>query len=1031
MLSTSKYVLAVIRHSKIVYIILAASCLLGLIGLDHINKDEFPTFDIKQGLVAAVYPGTTAEQVEEQLTKPLEELLLSVTEVNRSNLESISKDGIAYIYVDLDCPQSRKAEIWSKIKHKLSQAKLSLPPGVLTVQVLDDFSDITSVMIAIESDDKGWNEMHAYATDLKERLRRIERLGSVSIIGEQQEEIAVLLDFDKLSTYGISPSSLMLDYAADNLDLPSGKFDTEYTSCGITVSSTTASEDEIAGKIIYSDPDGNIVRLEDVATVQRRTKAPTSQVFYNSHPALILNLVMRPDNNIVAFGRDVDAVMEEFQATLPSSVHISRISDQPDVVENSVMGFLRDLLVSMLVVIFVMIMMFPMRSALIASSGVPVCTMITVAVMFLTGMCLNTVTLAALIVVLGMIVDDSIITMDGYMDKLSRGVPREEAAAASARELFMPMFMATLSICAMFFPMLGIITGYLGDFIKSFPWIVLIALMTSLVYAVTVVPSLEVRFITKSQDGEGSTLSRMQNRLFSSLQKGYDKVQVRAFNHPWLTIGVGVAAVVLGILMFAQLNIQMMPFAARNNFAVEIYLENGCNIDDTRAVADSLQKMLRNDRRVESVTAFVGTGAPRYHCTYSPKLPAPTFAQLIVNTKSNMATEQMLPYVEARYEHYFPKAHIHVKQMDYQGTSAPVTVYVSGSDREAVKVVADTVKNHLAAMTDCLKWVHSEGGDCTGSVKVVTDPYEASRFGVDKTMLSLAIGSGFGSTTLMTLYEGDRATPVNLYNASVSDTVGYEAIGDLMVPSLVPSVSVPVSQVAQIVPDYRPTHLVRYASLPTVSIAADLKYGHSHPAVMKTVQSFVSGLESDGLIPEGVEISYGGLSATNSTVLPQIVFSFIAAVAVMFLFLMLHYKKVGLTILSLVLSLLCLFGASFGLWAFNLDFGMTSVLGIVSLIGIIVRNGIIMFEYAEELHFEQGYSVRQAAMLSGQRRMRPIFLTSCTTALGVLPMILSGDALWQPMGLVICFGIMFSILLIVFIMPVSYWKVFDRGEKKD
>lgn len=383
---TSGFIRKVIEHNKIVYLVALALCVLGAVGLGYINKDEFPTFQLTQGLVAAVYPGADASQVEQQLSKPLEEILLSIPEVRRTNLQSISKDGLAYIYVDLNVNQGRKTEVWSKIKLKLNQSKVLLPPGVLTIQVLDDFSDISAILLSLESDDKGWDEMKDYADDLKERLRKLDRLGSVTVMGQQEEEIAVTLDMERLSRYGISPSTIMLSYTAAGLNLPSGKFDTDYITAPISVDAVVSNEEEIAQKIIYSDIQGNIVRLKDVADIQRRIKKPSQEVRFNGKSTLLLNLVMRPDNNIVAFGRDVDRVIEEFQRELPQSVHVNRVSDQPKVVNHSVMSFLRDLLISMLVVIFVMIMMFPMRSALIASSGVPVCTLITLAVMYMSGM---------------------------------------------------------------------------------------------------------------------------------------------------------------------------------------------------------------------------------------------------------------------------------------------------------------------------------------------------------------------------------------------------------------------------------------------------------------------------------------------------------------------------------------------------------------------------------------------------------------------------------------------------------------------
>ena len=316
----------------------------------------------------------------------------------------------------------------------------------------------------------------------------IPEMGDVTVYGAQEEEIAVTLDMDRIASYGVSPASLLLEYQSASLGAPGGVFHTDRTYSPVHVSNLVSTEEQVADRIVYTGPDGGVLRLGDIATVERRYRDPESFVSYDGHAALVLSVVMLPDNNIV----------EAFSATAPESVRLSRITDQPKVVHQSVMNFMRDLLIAMLVVVLVMLLLFPMRSALIASSGVPVCTAAALAVMYMTGMQVNMVTLAALIVVLGMIVDDSIITMDGYMDKLGRGLAREEAAVASGRELFMPMLMATTAISLMFFPTLGIIKGYLGDFIRSFPWIIAFALAASLAYAMLVVPSLEVHYIRES-----------------------------------------------------------------------------------------------------------------------------------------------------------------------------------------------------------------------------------------------------------------------------------------------------------------------------------------------------------------------------------------------------------------------------------------------------------------------------------------------------------------------------------------------------
>ena len=1001
-----------------IYVLVSLLALLGIYGLFRMNKDEFPAFEIKQGLVAGVYPGATAAQVEAQLTESLETLLFSIPEVRREGTTSVSMNGICYIFVDVDVPPEKKAETWAKIRLRLEDHKRNLPPGVIAVAVRDDFSSVSSMLIALESPDKGWSEMKFYADRLAKRLRRIPRTANVSVIGAQTEEIAVTVDTDLLSAYGISPSSLMLDYQSASAIVPGGVFNTS----PVNVRSLVTDEYGIAEKIVWTGPQGEVIRLKDIAEIERRYKKPSAFVDHNGNTALVVSVEMRQNNDIVSFGREVDKVLAGFADELPQSVVMSRITDQPKVVSHSVMSFLRDLLVSIMVVVMVMLLLFPLRSALIAGSGVPICTAVTIAVMYVTGIPLNTVTLAALIVVLGMIVDDSIITIDGYMDKIGRGKTVEDAASGSVRELFMPMFMATFAIGAMFFPTKAIITGYLGDFIRYFPWVIAIALSTSLLYAVLVVPSLEVRFIGTSVVEKENRFTRLQKRFFAFLQNIYESALGACFRRPALTVLAGAAAVGLGVFLFTRINIQMMPKAARGMFAVELTLESGSTLEDTETVADSLRRILLSDSLIRSVTSFVGVGAPRFHATYAPLTPSPDCAQLIVNTVSDKATEKLLARYEGSLEHLFPSAIIRFKQMDYQ-TTTPVAVTFKGGGIGQMKPFADSLRARMAGMTDCLKWVHADSDSHVSGIEVLLDPEEAAETGINKAVTALVLSAALDGRNVATIWNGTEKIPVNLYSSASEDS--YDMLENQMIPSVVPGVSVPLRQVASLVPSWEPDKIPHTAGEQSVTVYADMKTGCSQPDAMKEIRKYMER-EIIPVLPDGIEVEYGGLTASNRILIPQIGLSLLCAVLIMFVFMLVHFRKLSLSVLTISLSSLCLFGAFFGLWVFGIDFSMTAVLGLISLVGIIVRNGIIMFEYAEELRFKKGYDVLKASMEAGKRRMRPIFLTSCTTALGVLPMILSGDLLWLPMGVVICFGTMLSIVLIVLIMPVSYWLLFRK-----
>ena len=1018
-----------IRHQKIVWVAVAVIVAFGIYALVDMKKDEFPAFTIRQGIVAGIYPGANSEEVEAQLTKPLEEMLFAMPEVDRKSTYSVTKEGMCYIYAALDESVKDKDIAWSKIRHKINEVKtLNFPVGVLAIAVIDDFGNTSSLLIAMESDDKTYREMHDYTDDLSHRLRAIPQTGNVRVMGEQNEEIAVTIDKEKLSFYGISPNTLMLHYTTQGLLTTAGTMETATFDMPLHIENPMVSEQELEEQIIYSDAAGNTVRLRDVATIERRMAPASKVVNFNGNDAIIISVEMRKGYNIVAYGREVEKVLSEFKQGLPDSVQLYRITDQPKVVQKSVSSFLRDLLISMIVVIVVMLLLFPMRTALIASSGLPVCTAISIGLMYLFGIELNTVTLAALIVVLGMIVDDSIINIDGYIDKLSQGYKPFDAAVSSAKELFMPMFIATAAIACMFFPMTRIIKGPLGEFVQLFPWTVAFSLMSSLAYAMLVIPSLEIMFIKPETDKpKRNAFLKAQMRFFSFLQGLYDKMQSHCFKHPHFTIGLGLGSIALGVLMFLALNVQMMPNAERDCFAVEIRLPEGSSLEATTRISDSLQRMMLADKRVTSVTAFIGETAPRFHTTYSPSIPAKNLSQLIVNTTSKQTTEALLKEWDDKYSYYFKEAHVRFRQMDYQAVSTPVEVYVYGDDYTKTAPIAQQIKDYMLTLDKELRWVHTDYDEFLPSVKVTMKPEECARLGLTKGVLSLELASGLNGQPLTTVWEGDRGIPVKLYSEQNYDPDNYESVQNQLIPTMVPGTNVPLRQVADISPEWHPAKLVRRNGKDVVTVAADMKFWRPQTVSMKKIQNYID-TEIRPNLPEGVSIEYGGLSSLNTAVIPQLLWSLIAAIAVLLVFLVAYFKKVNLAVLTLGSSTLCMFGAFFGEWIFGLDFGMTSLLGVVSLIGIVMRNGIVMYEYAETLRFDQGLPVKEAAMKAGSRRMRPIFLTSATTALGVLPMIITRNPLWMPMGVVICFGVVLSMVIILAVMPVMYWQIFRKSK---
>ena len=1022
---------AAMRNNNLVFFFLAVIVVFGFIALPRLKKNEFPDVTIRQGVVAVVYPGATAEEIEERVANPTEQYLFTFGDVDKKKTYSYSKDGMLVVFVTL-VPDTKDAKMtWSRIRQGLVLFKQTdLPQGVLATAVIDDFGNASSLLLAIESDQRPSRSLREFADALAERLRTIETMGNIKIVGEQKEEIAIYMDPTRMTQYAVSPSMITAELAAHSLRTITGKVDNEDGNAVIHVNVPYKDIYELSELIVFADPvTGQVIKLRDIARLERRYQEESQYIAFSdtavtNNPCLIFSMEMRPGNNIVAFGDEVNKIINDFLATAPPDIRVHRITDLPVVVNRSVLSFLRDLIEAILIVILVMLFLFPLRTALVSSTSVPVCIAATWAIMYLLGIELNTVTLAALIVVLGMIVDDSVVVIDGYTDMLSTGHSRWYSAAVSTKELMSSMLIATCSISCMFFPMLALMKGtQMGDFVKLFPWTIFISLACSFLFAIWVIPFLSARIIRPSNDKKMSRLERIQAKFFKALQNGYKRILDLCFRHKWATVFAAVVSVLIGVFLFTKLNVQMLPKAERDCFAVEIRLATGSSIEETSGVADSLTKILQADPRVKSITAFVGMASPRFHMTYAPEaVPTQAYAQFIVNTVSENATKEMMYEYAQRYENYFPMAQIRFKQMDYQVVDAPVEYYITGDDYTKICSVKDSLIAFMKQDPN-LFFVHSDYDGVEEIVEVDLNIDEANRLGVTQAVLSVYLAGALSGSDLVSMWENGYNLPTKIYTEGVHD-IDYEQLGDLLVPTTHPGVWVPLRQVATLRPSFAHDNLTRRNGMRCITVLADVMPDASQLREFKKINNYLETFE----LPEGVRIEEGGSKAVTNETLPSIIQSIIAAIIVMFIVLIIHYKKIGISFLSLSVSVLCIFGSSFGLWLFGLDVSVTAMLGIISLIGIIVRNAIIMYDHAAELRMKEKLSVHEAAYEAGLRRMRPIFLTSATTALGVIPMIIAKTLLWEPMGVVICFGTIFTFPLVVTVLPVAYCLAFDAGE---
>ncbi|MBQ9284888.1 MAG: efflux RND transporter permease subunit [Bacteroidaceae bacterium] len=1035
-----------LKNYRISLLIVGLLFVLGIFAMWVMPKDEFPPFTIRQGVVVAVYPGATSEEVEQQVARPLERFLFTYPEVKRAKTTSTSQNGMCMVLVYLNDEVDNKDEVWSKIKHGLTLYKQSLPSGVLALVANDDFGNTSALLIAVESSERSYRELQDYCDRLGDRLRKIPSVANVRQYGEHKEQISLYVDRQRLEAYGIGQLTLMGALQAQGLTTMAGSITNAHQQTLIHIEPTQNSEQEIADQIIYNDPaSGKTVRIRDIAEVRREYDLSESFIEQNGHPCVLLSLEMLGGNNIMAYGDDVDRVLDEFRdEELPDDVTLTRIADQPKVVGDSIRDFLRDLLLSMAVIILVMMVLFPLRSAIVAAITIPLSTFISVGIMYMAGIPLNMVTLAGLIVVLGMIVDNSIVVIDGYLEYVGKGEAPNDAALHSVRQYFMPMMLATLCICAIFFPFLITFKGAFLDALEDFPWSITISLMISLVLAIAVIPFLCVKIIGVPKQKEGK-------RLTDYVQEFYDRVLAWTFRHPALTVGLGVGSVVASLLIVPTLKVRLFPFADRDQFAVEIFLPDGKGLEDTRAIADSVRLAMQDDERITGITSFIGCSSPRFQTCYAPQAAGRNFAQFIVNTTSQEATLELLADYQPRLSEAFPEAYVKFKRLDL--LEVPELEFrFYGDDLDSLHVAAERLMEQMRPMPE-LEWVHNTFLQPYPLINVTLDPVAAAQLGVNRTTAALTLAASTGDLRVGSIWEGDYELPVvvrddrELTIADVEDSPLLSAATTLansisaVAPQLGSSGGIALRQVAKVEPKWTESRIMHRAGERCLTVTAEFANGTYGAPVEARLAKMLEELD----VPDGVRTEVGGELEYNRENMPQIYYGILIAMVIIFFFILFNFKRFGITTLCMAALGLMLPGALIGLGLMNRMLGLTSIFGLITLMGIIMRNEILIFEHADDLmkkfHEEHpapthptkeertayrqrfNYAIEEAAYDAGHRRMVPIFLTTATTAVGVIPMIIAGTSFWMPVGVTIFAGGIGTLILVVTVLPVVYWKL--------
>ncbi len=1023
-----------LEHYPITLLIVVILFVLGIYGMYVMPKDEFPHATIRQGVVVAVYPGATSEEVEQQVARPLERYLFTYGEVNRVKTTTTSQNGMCIVMVKLNDEVNNKDEVWSKIKHGLNAFKPQLPSGVLAIVVNDDFGNTSALLVAIESDQRSYRELKQYSDDLSDRLRRIPSVANVKLFGEQKEQISLYVDRQRLQAYGIGQQMLFSRLQAQGITTMSGSISDDDQQIPIHIETMENSEEEIANQIIYSDAaTGKVVRVRDIARVVREYEPLSSRIEQNGHPCMLISMEMTPGNNVMQYGEEVDHVLDEFRANeLPDDVNVTRIADKPKVVSMSITSFLRDLLISMAIIILVMMVLFPLRSAIVAAITIPLSTFVSVAIMYMVGIELNIVTLAALIVVLGMIVDNSIVVIDGYLEYLGKGYEPKVAAIESAKQYFMPMMLATICICAIFFPFLITMKGMFHDALEDFPITITINLMVSLFLAVTVIPFLEVHIIKPGKVSTGG------NAITHWVQNVYNKVLGWTFLHPWITIGGGIGVILLSTIILPTLKVRLFPYADRDQFAVEIFLPDGKGLAETELIADSVQHALEKDERITGITGFIGCSSPRFMDAYAPQIAGNNYAQFIVNTKSDKATLDLLAEYQLQLSEAFPNAYVKFKRLDYLEVSE-LEYRFYGDNLDSLHVAAERLMERMREMPE-LEWVHTDYLQPYPIINVELDPVTSAQLGITRTTAQLALSATSSDLRVGQIWEGNYELPIVVKDDA---DMTYSDIENLGITSPITMLSggmnstnstVPLRQIAKVKPKWSESRIMHRGGERCITVTAQFAQGVYTAPIEKEIARI---MQEEIKQPQGVRSEVGGEIEYGDEALPQIFGGISIALIIVFFFLLFNFKKYGITFVCMVALGLMTPGALIGLGLMNRALGLTSIFGLITLMGMIMRNEILIFEHAIDLikkyvaeHGDwtvdrKAYNeaVKQAAYEAGKRRMVPIFLTTATTAVGVVPMIIAQSSFWMPVGVTIFAGGIGSLIMVVTMLPVIYWKV--------
>jgi len=997
-----------LEHQSLVLFFMLALAASGAYAYFNLGQAEDPDFTFKVMVVRTAWPGASPVEMEEQVTERLEKKLQETPYLD--HLRSFSRNGESTILVLLKdaTPPAKVQDVWYQVRKKVSDIRHALPQGVLGPFFNDEFGDVFGNLYAFTADGYSYAELKDYVDDVRNEILRVPDVAKADMLGAQDEKIYVEISHRKLSTLGVSPAVITSILQEQNAMTPAGKIDTSSDRIYLRVSGSFDSVESI--REIGIEANNRLFRLGDIARVYRGyTDPPETKVRYMGRDAIVLAVSMVKGGDIVGLGRNLDATFERMKADLPVGIEIHQYANQPQVVARSVREFMKTLTEAIIIVLAVSFFSLGFRTGMVVALSIPLVLAVTFLVMMLYGIDFQRISLGALIIALGLLVDDAIIAVEMMSTKMEQGWERVRAASFIYTSTAFPMLTGTLITAAGFLPV-GFAKSSAGEYTFSIFAVVTIALLVSWVVAVVFTPYLGFKLLPDYKTEPGHEVDVYQKPFYRHFRRLVTWCVVRRKT----TIALTAAAFALAIYGFQFVQNQFFPSSNRPELMIDLWLPQGASFAATEDQAKRLEDSLKDDPDIENYVAYVGNGSPRFYLPIDQQLNHTNFAQFVVLTKDNEARERVAARLQDLLATDFTLLRSRVNRLENgPPVGYPVQFRVSGSDIATLRRIASDIASIMRTDPNTAN-VHLDWNEQVKNIRLEIDQNKARVIGVSSQTLANVLESILTGLAITQYREKDELIEV-VARAEREERVDPGRIAEINVPTS-SGKWIPLSQIARIEYGFEEGIIWRRDRQPTVTVRADIRGDVQAPTVSQRINPQLDALRSQ--LPPHYRIEMGGAIEESAKGQQSIIDVMPFMLLTVLTLLMVQLQSVQRTIMVMLTAPLGLIGVAVILLTWNVPFGFVANLGVIALFGMIMRNSVILIDQIEQ-DLRAGHSQWEAVIESTVRRFRPIVLTALTATLAMIPLSI-GSEFWGPMAVAIMGGLVSATALTLFFLPALY-----------